>query len=137
MEDDFVAVESDPVSGQASKRDTAMPVPQGEGIPSGWRALAPDLTPLRRHRDYRLLTVGQSVSFFGSMITYVAVPYQVFQPTRLLVLRRPGTGGELGRRYALAGPLAQWQSDGLLIRQVRVRVPGGPPESSWSEGIFG
>ncbi|MGH9041119.1 MAG: MFS transporter, partial [Acidimicrobiia bacterium] len=57
------------------------PDPGLEGIPSGWRALAPDLTPLRRHRDYRLLTAGQSVSFLGSMITYVAVPYQVFELT--------------------------------------------------------
>ena len=57
------------------------PDPDAEGIPTGWRALAPDLTPLRRHRDYRFLTVGQSVSFFGSMITYVAVPYQVYELT--------------------------------------------------------
>jgi MFS family permease len=57
------------------------PDPDAPGIPTGWRALAPDLTPLRRHRDYRLLTIGQSVSFFGSMVTYVAVPYQVFQLT--------------------------------------------------------
>ncbi|MGH9005384.1 MAG: MFS transporter, partial [Acidimicrobiia bacterium] len=57
------------------------PDPDAEGIPTGWRALAPDLTPLRRHRDYRFLTVGQSVSFFGSMVTYVAVPYQVFRLT--------------------------------------------------------
>ncbi|HEY3240029.1 MAG TPA: MFS transporter, partial [Acidimicrobiia bacterium] len=57
------------------------PDPDAEGIPTGWRALAPDLTPLRRHRDYRLLTLGQSVSFFGSMVTFVAVPYQVFRLT--------------------------------------------------------
>src|SRR5262249_56886344 len=40
-----------------------------------------DLGPLRRHRDFRLLFLGQFVSFFGSMITYVAVPYQVYQLT--------------------------------------------------------
>ena len=40
-----------------------------------------DVSPLRRHRDFRLLFVGQFVSFFGSMITYVAVPYQVYQLT--------------------------------------------------------
>jgi MFS family permease len=40
-----------------------------------------DLSPLRRHRDFRLLFFGQFVSFFGSMITYVAVPYQVYQLT--------------------------------------------------------
>src|SRR5688500_20373478 len=55
--------------------------PEGEGLVTGWRAIAPDLRPLRRHRDYRLLTVGQSVSFFGSMVTYVAVPYQVYELT--------------------------------------------------------
>ena len=57
------------------------PDPGAEGLPTGWRAVAPDLRPLRRHRDYRLLTVGQSVSFFGSMVTYVAVPYQVYEIT--------------------------------------------------------
>ena len=40
-----------------------------------------DLTPLRRHRDYRLLYVSQSVSFLGSMLTYVALPYQVYRLT--------------------------------------------------------
>src|SRR5262245_11887783 len=40
-----------------------------------------NLAPLRKHRDYRLLYIGQLVSMFGSMITYVAVPYQVFELT--------------------------------------------------------
>jgi MFS family permease len=38
-----------------------------------------DLGPLRRHRDFRLLFAGQAVSFFGSMVTYVAIPYQVYR----------------------------------------------------------
>src|SRR5262245_7240577 len=41
-----------------------------------------NLSPLRKHRDYRLLYTGQLVSMFGSMITYVAVPYQVFELTK-------------------------------------------------------
>src|SRR3954447_12476159 len=41
-----------------------------------------DLSPLLKHRDYRLLYIGQGVSFFGNMLTYVAVPYQIFQLTR-------------------------------------------------------
>lgn len=41
-----------------------------------------DLSPLRRHRDYRLLYAGQLISLFGSMITYVAVPYQVYALTQ-------------------------------------------------------
>ena len=40
-----------------------------------------DFSPLRRHRDYRLLYISQAVSFLGSMMTYVALPYQMFQLT--------------------------------------------------------
>jgi MFS family permease len=57
------------------------PPPGVDELPTGWRALVPDLRPLR-HADYRRLVLGQSVSFLGSMVTYVAVPYQVFQLTR-------------------------------------------------------
>src|SRR5215211_2639394 len=45
------------------------------------RAVAIDTGPLRRHREFRLLYIGQSVSFAGSMITYVAIPYQVYELT--------------------------------------------------------
>ncbi len=45
-----------------------------------------DLTPLRRHRDFRLLFIGRMVSLFGSMITSVAVPYQVYQLTHSVLL---------------------------------------------------
>jgi MFS family permease len=41
-----------------------------------------DLSPLKRHRDFRLLYVGQTLSFVGSMLSYVAVPYQVFELTQ-------------------------------------------------------
>ena len=40
-----------------------------------------DFTPLRRHRDYRYSTSRSSVSFLGTMMTYVALPYQMFQLT--------------------------------------------------------
>jgi hypothetical protein len=40
-----------------------------------------DVSPLRKSREYRLLYTGQTVSFFGSMLTYLAVPYQVYQLT--------------------------------------------------------
>ena len=52
-----------------------------------WYHLAAlDLTPLRRHRDFRLLFIGRMVSFFGTMLTVVAFPYQVYQLTHSLVL---------------------------------------------------
>ena len=60
------------------------------GVPprkSGWLQMAVvDITPLRRHRDFRLLFIGRLVSFFGSMITVVAFPYQVYHQTHNLLL---------------------------------------------------
>jgi MFS family permease len=44
-------------------------------------AAAIDLGPLRRHRDFRLLFTGQALSFFGTQVTYVALPYQTYQLT--------------------------------------------------------
>jgi MFS family permease len=41
-----------------------------------------DLTPLRRHKDYRWLFTGQFVSALGSFLTYVALPVQIYQLTR-------------------------------------------------------
>lgn len=40
-----------------------------------------DLSPLKTSRDYRLLFFGQLVSFFGSMMTFIVVPWQMFQLT--------------------------------------------------------
>jgi MFS family permease len=40
-----------------------------------------DLSPLRASRDYRLLFFGQLVSFFGSMMTFIVVPWQMFKLT--------------------------------------------------------
>ncbi len=40
-----------------------------------------DLSPLRTSRDYRLLFTGQLVSFFGSMMTFIVVPWQMYRLT--------------------------------------------------------
>lgn len=40
-----------------------------------------DLTPLKISRDYRLLFFGQMISAFGSMMSFVAVPVQMYQLT--------------------------------------------------------
>jgi MFS family permease len=39
-----------------------------------------DLAPLR-HREFRLLYAGQMISFAGSMLTAVALPYQTYELT--------------------------------------------------------
>jgi MFS family permease len=41
-----------------------------------------DLSPLRRHRDFRLVFAGQLVSAFGSFLTYVALPVQIYELTK-------------------------------------------------------
>src|SRR6266576_7346305 len=64
-----------------------MPTPDVAPRKGGWLHLATvDFTPLRRHRDFRLLFIGRLVSFFGSMITVVAFPYQVYQLTHSVLL---------------------------------------------------
>jgi len=41
-----------------------------------------DITPLRVSRDYRLLFFGQLISFFGTMMTFVVVPLQMYELTQ-------------------------------------------------------
>ena len=66
---------------EAGRLGPAPPVPEPGRVRAVLRLAAIDVGPLRRHRDFRLLFVGMGVSNFGSMITYVALPYQVFQLT--------------------------------------------------------
>lgn len=40
------------------------------------------MAPLRRHRDYRLVFIGQAISTFGTFFTYVALPVQIYALTR-------------------------------------------------------
>lgn len=40
-----------------------------------------DLSPLKANRDFRYVYAGQFISFFGTMLTYVAIPFQVYQLT--------------------------------------------------------
>ena len=40
-----------------------------------------DVEPLRRSRQYRLIYTGQAVSFLGSQLTVVAIPFQVYDQT--------------------------------------------------------
>ena len=45
------------------------------------RRHALDLSPMRQSRDFRLLFLGQSVSEFGSQLTFVAMPFQIYAIT--------------------------------------------------------
>ncbi|WII73846.1 MFS transporter [Bdellovibrio sp. 22V] len=41
-----------------------------------------NIAPLKKYRDFRLLFFGQMISFLGSMVSYVAIPYQVYELTK-------------------------------------------------------
>ena len=45
------------------------------------RHFALDFTPLRISRDYSLLFTSQTISFFGSMMSFVVLPWQMYQLT--------------------------------------------------------
>ena len=77
------------------------------------RLAAVDLRPLRR-RDFRLLFVGQFVTFMGSMITDVAVPYQIYQLTH-----SPLALGLLG--LAMVGPVLAFAFLGGALADARDR----------------
>jgi len=48
---------------------------------ANWRSFLPDIGPLRC-REFRLIYFGQFVSNFGSAMTYVAIPFQMYALTR-------------------------------------------------------
>ena len=84
----------------------------------GWLHLAAlDIRPLR-HRDFRLLVVARTVSFFGSMITYTAVPYQLFQLTHSVLVVGALSLVEIGGVLAFAllgGALADARDRRLMV----------------------
>ena len=45
------------------------------------RGLWPDLSPLRTSRDFRLLFAAGTVFYLGGMVTYVAIPFQIYDLT--------------------------------------------------------
>jgi MFS family permease len=75
---------SEPGLHEGERLSPAPPVFPGEEpgrIHRAFRLAVVDFGPLRRRRDFRLLFVGQTVSFLGSMVTFVAVPFQAFELT--------------------------------------------------------
>jgi MFS family permease len=71
-------VAGDEGSREAERLSPAPPVAE----PAARRGLGHvvvDFGPLRRHREFRLLWTGQAVSYLGSMVTYVAIPYQAYR----------------------------------------------------------
>jgi MFS family permease len=64
---------------EPSEAERLSPAPPVEsGARRAFRLATIDVGPLRRHRDFRLLFVGRATTTFGSMITFVAVPFQAY-----------------------------------------------------------
>lgn len=78
-----------------------------------------DLSPLRVSRDYRLLFFGQLVSFFGSMMTFIVVPWQMYQLTESSAMVGYIYLAEFVPMFVLAfvgGALADYFEKRLLLR---------------------
>ncbi len=78
-----------------------------------------DLTPLKISRDYRLLFFGQLVSFFGGMMTFIVVPWQMYQLTQSSAMVGLIYLAELIPMFTLAflgGALADYVDKRKLLR---------------------
>ena len=115
-----------------------------------------DLAPLR-HRDFRLLYAAQAVSFFGTMITYVALPYQMYRVTGstlavgllglaelVPLLATAFVGGALAdaidrRRMALVTDLALAAGSGALVLLALSRTSAWPlfVVAAWMSAVNG
>ena len=98
-----------------------------DGQRSGsWFSL--DLTPLRQSREFRLLYLGQSITFFGSMMTFVALPWQVFQLTKSsLAVGMLGVVEFIAVLFMgfIGGALADYMDRRLMIRLTEAALAAG------------
>ncbi|HET9092110.1 MAG TPA: MFS transporter, partial [Acidimicrobiales bacterium] len=96
----------------------ALPVDPGDdgSRPPPWRV---DLSPLRSSRDLRLLFAGGGISFAGSMVTFVALPYQAYHLSHSSLVVGLLSLAELGPLLVTAfigGALADAVDRRMLIR---------------------
>jgi len=69
--------EPTPASGSFRQRPTALTTRVGRRL----AALCPDVTPLRTSPDLRILVLAGTAFYFGAMMRYVALPYQLYALT--------------------------------------------------------
>ena len=82
-----------------------------------------DLSPLKASRDYRLLFFGQLVSFFGSMMTFIVVPWQMYQLTQSSAMVGYLALAEFVPMFCLAflgGALADYVDKRRLLRLTEI-----------------
>src|SRR5687768_5299483 len=82
-----------------------------------------DLSPLRSSRDYRLLFIGQLVSFFGSMMTFILVPWQMYQLTQSSAMVGYIALAEFVPMFTLAfvgGALADYVDKRMMLRVTEI-----------------
>jgi MFS family permease len=106
-----------------------------------------DLSPLRR-RDFRLLYIGQFVSFFGSMMSHVALPFVIYRTTKSTILIGllgviqlvPSViGGLFGGALADAvdrRKLIVWCEAGMAVIVLALALALSGPESSYPHPLW-
>src|SRR5438270_1353727 len=82
-----------------------------------------DLSPLKVSRDYRLLFFGQLISFFGSMMSFIVVPWQMYQLTQSSAMVGYISIAEFVPMFTLAfvgGALADFLDKRKLLRLTEI-----------------
>ena len=87
-----------------------------------WRV---DTAPLRTSRDFRLLWSSGLITYFGSITTYVALPFQMKELTGSLALAGLLSVAELVPLVlgVARGPAGEPREKGVIV----VPVPAPPP----------
>jgi len=82
-----------------------------------------DLSPLKVSRDYRLLFFGQLISFFGSMMSFIVVPWQMYQLTESSAMVGYISIAEFVPMFTLAfvgGALADYLDKRKMLRYTEI-----------------
>ena len=101
---------------------------QSEDRQRSWGWFTLDFSPLRHSREFRLLYLGQSITFFGSMMTFVALPWQVFQLTKSsLVVGMLGVVEFIAVLFMgfVGGALADYMDRRLMVRLTEAALAAG------------
>lgn len=70
-----------PTSVSGQKRQVNLSSQANTKRPNLFQSLILDITPLKASRDFRLLFIGQAFSYFGSMMRFAVLPWQMYRLT--------------------------------------------------------
>jgi hypothetical protein len=80
------------------------------------KKISMDVSPLRKYPDFRRLWSAGLISYFGSMITYVAIPFQIKELTNSYIAVGLVGAIELVPLIVLDFMVGSWQIESIAER---------------------